>query len=90
MLAISTDASPTLGHWKKELNASYPFLSDHMRKVSEQYGILITQVGYANRATFVIDKDGKIANIQEGNEAIDTTGADEACSRLAHKKAAGQ
>lgn len=88
MLAISTDFGPTLAHWKKELGATYPMLSDHMRTVSEQYGVLITQLGLSNRATFVIDKDGKIANIQEGNEAIDTTGADEACSRLAHKKAA--
>jgi len=62
-------------------------LSDHMRKVSEQYGILITPMGVANRATFVVDKDGKIANIEEGNQAINIDGADEACSRLAHKKA---
>ena len=61
-----------------------------MRTVSQQYGVLITQMGLSNRATFVVDKDGKIANIQEGNEAIDTTGADEACSRLAHRQAAGQ
>jgi peroxiredoxin len=85
-LAISTDFTATLAHWKKELNASYPMLSDHMRTVSEQYGILIKQLGLANRATFVIDKEGKIVNIQEGNEAIDPTGADEACSRLAHRK----
>ena len=56
-----------------------------MRKVSEQYGVLITPMGVANRATFVIDKDGKIANIEEGSVAIDTAGADAACSRLAHK-----
>jgi peroxiredoxin len=87
-LAVSTDFTPTLAHWKKELGTSYPMLSDHMRKVSEQYGVLITQLGVSNRATFVIDKDGKIANIQEGREAIDTSGADQACSRLAHKKAA--
>ena len=85
---MSTDFTPTLAHWKKELGTSYPMLSDHMRKVSEQYGVLITQLGVSNRATFVIDKDGKIANIQEGREAIDTSGADQACSRLAHKKAA--
>ena len=89
-MAVSTDFTATLKHWKEELHASYPMLSDHMRKVSEQYGVLITQLGLANRATFVIDKDGKIASIQEGREAIQPTGADEACSRLAHKKAAGQ
>ena len=74
-----------MAHWKKELNANYLILSDHMRKVSEEYGILITPMGVANRATFVIDKDGKIANIEEGSGAIDTAGADAACSRLAHK-----
>jgi len=88
-LAVSTDFGPTLGHWKKELGATYPLLSDHMRKVSEQYGVLITQMGVSNRATFVIDKDGKIANIEEGKDAVDPSGADQACSRLAHKKAAG-
>jgi peroxiredoxin len=84
-LAISTDFTPTLAHWKKELNVTYPVLSDHMRKVSESYGILIKDLGVANRVTFVVDKDGKIANIEEGSVAIDPTGADTACSRLAHK-----
>jgi hypothetical protein len=39
----------------------------------------------ANRATFVINKEGKIAYIEEGNTAIDPTGAGDACSRAAHK-----
>lgn len=39
----------------------------------------------ANRATFVIDKEGKITYIEEGNTAIDPIGATEACSRAAHK-----
>ena len=39
----------------------------------------------ANRATFVIDKEGKITYIEEGSSAIDPTGANEACSRAAHK-----
>jgi len=63
-------------------------LSDHMRKVSEEYGVLIPAMGVANRATFVIDKDGKIVNIQEGRDAIDPSGADEACSRAAHRSQA--
>jgi hypothetical protein len=32
-----------------------------------------------------VDKDGKISYIEEGNSAIDPTGASEACSRSAHK-----
>jgi len=82
---MSTDAAPTLGHWAKELGAEFPLLSDHDRKITALYGVLAAN-GYANRTTFVIDMDGKIAFIQEGNDAVDPTAADEACSRLAHKK----
>lgn len=85
VLAVSTDFTPTLAHWKKELNFSAPMLSDHMRKVSELYGVLIPQMGIANRTTFVVDTDGKIAAINEGREALDTAGAETACSRLKHK-----
>jgi peroxiredoxin len=59
-------------------------LSDHMREVSKLYGVLNEKVGIANRTTFVIDMDGKIAEIIEGNSAIDPTGAVTACSRLKH------
>jgi peroxiredoxin len=39
----------------------------------------------ANRTTFVIDKDGKIDFVEQGNTAIDPLAADTACSRLAHR-----
>lgn len=61
-------------------------LSDHDRKVSELYGVLNANLGIANRTTFVIDTDGRIAMIEEGNSAVDPFKADEACSRLAHRK----
>lgn len=86
MLAISTDFIATLSHWSKELGAEFPLISDHDRKIAEQYGVLNAANGIANRTTFVIDKEGKIAMIEEGNSAIDPFKADEACSRLAHKK----
>jgi peroxiredoxin len=85
VLAISTDFIPTLSHWAGELKTEFPLMSDHDRKVSELYGVLITQMGIANRATFVIDMDGKIAMIEEGSAALDPAGADTACSRLQHK-----
>ena len=85
VVAISTDFTPTLAHWKKELNVTYTMLSDHMRKVSELYGVLIPQMGIANRVTFVVDTDGKIADIQEGAAALDPTGAETSCSRLKKK-----
>jgi peroxiredoxin len=57
-------------------------LSDYKRVVMRQYGVLNEQSFLANRTTFVIDMDGKIISIEEGNSAIDPTGAVTACSRL--------
>lgn len=83
VLAISTDNQPTLNHWGSEhLKATYPMLSDFMRKASTSYGVLIAERGVANRATFVVDQEGKIQHIEEGTAAVDPTGAATACSRL--------
>jgi peroxiredoxin len=49
--------------------------------------VLIKEAGVANRATFVIDQEGKITYIEEGNTAIDPIGATDACSRSAHRAA---
>ena len=68
------------------MNATFPMLSDFTkREVSKEYGVLMADRGIANRATFVIDKAGKIQHIEEGTAAVDITGAMTACSRLAHK-----
>jgi peroxiredoxin len=48
--------------------------------------VLIEAAGMANRSTFVVDKDGKIVYIEQGNTAIDPSGAETACSRAAHKE----
>ena len=85
VVAVSTDLSPSLARFKKDLNADFPMLSDHMRKVSELYGVLAPAAGIANRATFVIDTDGKIVNIEEGKAALDPSGAETACTRIKKK-----
>lgn len=82
VFGISTDFTPSLGEFAKQLKVSFPLLSDHMRDVSEKYGVLIKAMGIANRTTFVVDTDGKITHIEEGKTAIDPTGAETACSRL--------
>lgn len=85
MLAISTDFRATLAHWAKELNASYPLLSDHDGEVAKAYGVLMPNMRLANRVTFIVDKQGKIAEIFENQAALDPTGAETACRRLKGK-----
>jgi peroxiredoxin Q/BCP len=82
VFGVSTDNLPSQRHWATEvIKTPVPLLSDFMREVSAKYGVLIKDRGIANRATFVIDKNGKITHIDQGTEAIDPTAALQACTR---------
>ncbi len=88
VFGISTDTVFSQREFAAKNNITFPMLSDFAkRQVSTDYGVLMPEMGLDNRATFVVDKEGKIAFIEEGNKAVDPAGADEACSRLAHKEA---
>jgi peroxiredoxin len=85
VFGISTDNIPSLKEFSDKLKLQFPLLSDFAkRQVVAEYGILIPDRGFANRATFVIDKEGRIQHIEEGSTAIDPTGAETACRRI-HK-----
>jgi peroxiredoxin len=86
VFGISTDNTPSQAEFAKKNNVEVPMLSDFKdRAVSKSYGVLIESAGMANRATFVVDKEGKIVSIEEGNTAVDPTGAVTACTRASHK-----
>src|SRR5215472_1685136 len=85
VFGVSTDNTPSQKEFATKLSLTFPLLSDFSkRQVAEAYGVLIKDYGMANRATFVVDKEGKIQYIEEGKAAIDPAGADTACSRLSH------
>jgi len=87
VFGISTDNTPSQKEFATKLEASFPLLSDFKdRSVSEKYGVLIKEMGMANRVTFVIDKEGKIIHMESGGDAIKAEGAADACSRSAHRK----
>ena len=88
VFAISTDNSPSQKAFAESLGLTFPLLSDFLdRHVSKEYGVYIPKYGVANRVTFVIDKEGNIAFMEQGGDAIKMLGAPDACSRLAHRKA---
>jgi len=45
-------------------------------------GVFDEEGGYGTRATFTVDRDGIIRHIEQGKDAIDPTGAYQACSAL--------
>ena len=87
VFGISVDSVPANREFAKQIGVTFPLLSDFKRTVVKDYGIFWEDQGFGNRATFVIDKEGKIQHIKEGNEAVDPTSAEDACNVLMHKKA---
>jgi mycoredoxin-dependent peroxiredoxin len=62
VLAVSCDTRHAQKLWAEQQGYTFPLLSDFWPHgaVSRAYGVFNEQLGCANRATFVIDKDGKV------------------------------
>jgi peroxiredoxin len=86
VFGLSVDSPYANREFAKQIGVTFPLLSDIKHTAVKDYGIYNEDGGYGNRATFVIDKDGIIQHIDEGNVAIDVTGAADACNILSHKK----
>ena len=87
VFGVSVDSIPANREFAKQIGVTFPILSDFAkRSVVKDYGLFNEDGGYGNRATFVIDKDGIIQHIDEGNVAIDPAGAEDTCNILSHKK----
>jgi len=79
----------------KQIGVTFPLLSDMNRKMLKTYGVLkgynVQDETYewALRANIVIDKQGIIQLIDEGDSAVDPNTALTMCTTL-HKKAAAK
>jgi peroxiredoxin len=85
IFGVSMDSVPANREFAKQLGVTFPLLSDWERVAVKDYGIFTGKDKYLARATFVVDKEGIIRHIEEGNTAIDPTGAFQACSILKKK-----
>ncbi len=83
---MSVDSIPANREFAKQIGITFPILSDFKRTVVKDYGVFNEEQGFGNRATFLIDKEGIIRHIDEGNVAIDPTTVVEACNVLQRKK----
>ena len=62
ILAISVGPSPTHKIWAAEQGYLFPLLSDFWPhgEVAQAYGVFNEKAGFANRGTFLVDKEGVI------------------------------
>ncbi len=84
VLGIGMDNPYANAEFAKQFGLQFPLLSDMTRQVTKEYGIL-NEKQLANRTTFVIDKQGVIQRIEEGQAAVDPTGAVTTCAMLKKK-----
>jgi peroxiredoxin Q/BCP len=62
VLGISVDNKEAIQKFIKDNNLNFPLLSDQQKKVSKEYDVL-NKRGMDNRITFIVDKNGKIADV---------------------------
>lgn len=66
VLGISTDSPFSHDNWAKSVGISnYPLLSDMQRSVAKDYGIHMPEMNINSRATFVVDKTGKVRFVEK-------------------------
>jgi thioredoxin-dependent peroxiredoxin len=80
VLGVSMDTLETQTKFAESLNLPFPLLADPEGVAAKAYGVA-NPAGYANRVTFVIEKDGKISKVIEGKDAIDPALALDACRK---------
>jgi peroxiredoxin len=91
VLGISIDSPAANAAFAKQINVTMPLLSDMNRKVLTAYGILKKynmkgdDYEWADRTTFVVDKNGIIQHVEEGNSAVDPNSAVAVCTGLHDK-----
>ena len=79
VLGISMDSSFSNKAWAQQINVTFPLLSDWGGDVAKQYGVYNPKYKAARRVNYLIDKDGKVVEMQLDSEAIDPTHIVDAC-----------
>ena len=79
VLGISMDSRFSNDAWAKQINVTFPLLSDWGGDVTKMYGVYYPQYKAARRVNYLIDKSGKIVDMQLDAEAVDPTKIVDAC-----------
>lgn len=87
VLGVSMDSPFSNFNFAQMNGISFPLLGDWGGAVTKEYGLTTdrdiqgVKMTTARRATFLIDKSGKVVEEQVDNDAVDPTKVVEACER---------
>src|SRR3954464_15200548 len=79
VLGVSMDSTFLIPAWAEKIGVTFPLLSDWGGDVTKQYGLYNPKYKAARRVNYLIDKDGKVVEMQLDSDAIDPTKTVEAC-----------
>jgi peroxiredoxin Q/BCP len=63
VVGVSVDTVESHKKFADKNRLNFPLISDHDKRISETYGVLSADRSKAERTTFIIDREGKIAKI---------------------------
>jgi peroxiredoxin len=81
VLGVSMDSPFSNQAWAEKINVTFPLLSDWGGDITRKYGLYNDKRKIGRRVNFLIDKEGKIAEMQIDNDAVDPTKLVEVCER---------
>jgi peroxiredoxin len=79
VLGVSMDSRFSNQAWAEKIGITFPLLSDWGGDVTKEYGLYNPKYKAARRVNYLIDKDGKVVEMQLDSEAIDPTKVVLAC-----------
>ena len=79
VLGVSMDSSFSNKEWAQKIGVTFPLLSDWGGDVTKEYGVYNPKYKAARRVNYLIDKNGKVVEMQLDSDAIDPTKVVEAC-----------
>ena len=79
VLGVSMDSPFSNKAWAQQIGVTFPLLSDWGGDVTKEYGLYNPQKKIGRRVNYLIDKDGKVMEIQLDSEAIDPSKVVQAC-----------
>ena len=79
VLGVSMDSRFSNQAWAEKIGITFPLLSDWGGDVTKEYGLYNTKYKAARRVNYLIDKVGKVIEMQLDSEAIDPTKVVQTC-----------
>ena len=79
VLGVSMDSPFSNKAWAQQIGVTFPLLSDWGGDVTKEYGLFDSRYKAARRVNYLIDKSGKVVEMQLDDSAIDPTKVVDAC-----------